>query len=226
MLAQNAGSITDMIEISYVTFSSNAHYVIPTSASSTGWVSGTSTTALNNAIDATQAAGATNWTQALTYGENLANAKKSEGDDTYIVFFSDGAPTAGGNGYNDVADDIHDDGFNLYGIFAYGDSTDQNRMHTLVSHGNYGDGRHVDDVKGVQSFAASNQAEIEAAFAAIASAIANAVNNNHMDENKLIVSEARVDMGPTMKRIMFDSRGHVGRKDKRTSHINVTVSEK
>ena len=175
LLAQNAGSITDMIEISYVTFSSNAHYVIPTSASSTGWVSGTSTTALNNAIDATQAAGATNWTQALTYGENLANAKKSEGDDTYIVFFSDGAPTAGGNGYNDVADDIHDDGFNLYGIFAYGDSTDQNRMHTLVSHGNYGDGRHVDDVKGVQSFAASNQAEIEAAFAAIASAIANAV---------------------------------------------------
>ena len=58
------------------------------------------------------------------------------------------------------------------------------------------------------------------------SAIANAVNNNHMDEKNLIVSEARVDMGPTMKRIMFDSRGHVGRKDKRTSHINVTVSEK
>jgi len=58
------------------------------------------------------------------------------------------------------------------------------------------------------------------------SAIANAVNNNHMDVNKLFVSEARVDMGPTMKRVMFDSRGHVGRKDKRTSHINVTVSEK
>ena len=58
------------------------------------------------------------------------------------------------------------------------------------------------------------------------SAIANAVNNNKMDEKKLYVSEARVDMGQTMKRIMFDSRGHVGRKDKRTSHINVTVSEK
>ena len=58
------------------------------------------------------------------------------------------------------------------------------------------------------------------------SAIANAVNNNHMDENKLIVSEARVDMGPTMKRIMFDSRGHVGRKDKRNSHIIVKVMEK
>ena len=58
------------------------------------------------------------------------------------------------------------------------------------------------------------------------SAIANAVNNNHMNENNLIVSEARVDMGPTMKRIMFDSRGHVGRKDKRCSHIKVTVMEK
>lgn len=58
------------------------------------------------------------------------------------------------------------------------------------------------------------------------SAIANAVNNNKMDENKLYVSEARVDMGRTMKRVMFDSRGHVGRKDKRTSHINVTVKER
>ena len=58
------------------------------------------------------------------------------------------------------------------------------------------------------------------------SAIANAINNNKMDEEKLYVSEARVDMGQTMKRIMFDSRGHVGRKDKRTSHIIVAVSEK
>ena len=58
------------------------------------------------------------------------------------------------------------------------------------------------------------------------SAIANAVNNHKMDEKKLYVSEARVDMGQTMKRVMFDSRGHVGRKDKRTSHIIVTVSEK
>ena len=58
------------------------------------------------------------------------------------------------------------------------------------------------------------------------SAIANAVNNNKMDEKKLFVSEARVDMAPTMKRMMFDSRGHVGRKDKRCSHIIVKVMEK
>ena len=58
------------------------------------------------------------------------------------------------------------------------------------------------------------------------SAIANAKNNFKMKEENLYVSEARVDMGLTMKRMMFDSRGHVGRKDKRTSHIIVTVSEK
>ena len=58
------------------------------------------------------------------------------------------------------------------------------------------------------------------------SAIANAVNNNKMDEKTLFVKEARVDAGPVMKRMMFDSRGHVGRKDKRTSHIVITVANR
>ena len=58
------------------------------------------------------------------------------------------------------------------------------------------------------------------------SAIANAINNNGMKKENLKVSEARIDMGPVMKRMMFDSRGHVGRKDKRTSHIVVTVANR
>ena len=58
------------------------------------------------------------------------------------------------------------------------------------------------------------------------SAVANAVNNEKADESKLFVSEARVDMGPVMKRIMFDSRGYIGHKDKRTSHIIVRVKER
>ena len=58
------------------------------------------------------------------------------------------------------------------------------------------------------------------------SAIANAVNNNKLDETKLFVSEARVDAGPVMKRVMFDSRGYIGHKDKRTSHIVVSVKER
>ena len=58
------------------------------------------------------------------------------------------------------------------------------------------------------------------------SAKANAVNNEGADESKLFVSEARVDAGPVMKRIMFDSRGYIGHKDKRTSHIVVRVKER
>ena len=50
--------------------------------------------------------------------------------------------------------------------------------------------------------------------------------NNKMDEKKLFVSEARVDAGPVMKRIMFDSRGYIGHKDKRTSHIVISVKER
>ena len=58
------------------------------------------------------------------------------------------------------------------------------------------------------------------------SAKANAVNNECADEKALYVSEARVDAGPVMKRIMFDSRGYIGHKDKRTSHIVVRVKER
>ena len=58
------------------------------------------------------------------------------------------------------------------------------------------------------------------------SAVANAVNNNGADAATLYVKEARVDAGPVMKRMMFDSRGHVGRKDKRTSHIVVVVANR
>ena len=61
---------------------------------------------------------------------------------------------------------------------------------------------------------------------ALNSAISNAVNNFNLDKNKLYVKEARVDAGPVMKRVMFDSRSHIGHKDRRTSHIIVVVAEK
>ena len=58
------------------------------------------------------------------------------------------------------------------------------------------------------------------------SAIANAVINNGADRNTLYVKEARVDAGPVMKRHFFDSRSHIGHKDRRTSHIVITVATK
>ena len=58
------------------------------------------------------------------------------------------------------------------------------------------------------------------------SAISNAVNNNGADRSTLYVKEARVDAGPVMKRHFFDSRSHIGHKDRRTSHIVIVVATK
>ena len=58
------------------------------------------------------------------------------------------------------------------------------------------------------------------------SAIANAEHNYSMDPNNLIVSEAYVGQGPTMKRFRPRSRGSAFKINKRTSHITVVVSEK
>ena len=56
------------------------------------------------------------------------------------------------------------------------------------------------------------------------SATANAVNNRGAKQEELFVKEARVDAGPVLKRHMFDSRSHIGHKDKRTSHIVIVVA--
>jgi len=57
------------------------------------------------------------------------------------------------------------------------------------------------------------------------SAIANATNNFGMDESELFISECMINPGPILKRIKFASRGNVDRRDKRTSHIIVKVSD-
>ena len=56
--------------------------------------------------------------------------------------------------------------------------------------------------------------------------MANAENNHKLNKDKLYVSKAYVDEGTVIKRGMFDSRGHVGRRDHRTSHITVMVQER
>lgn len=57
------------------------------------------------------------------------------------------------------------------------------------------------------------------------SATANAVNNLNLKEDELFVSECFINPGPVLKRIKFGSRTKVDRRDKRTSHIFVKVSD-
>ncbi|MGF7049773.1 large subunit ribosomal protein L22 [Paenibacillus sp. DS2015] len=58
------------------------------------------------------------------------------------------------------------------------------------------------------------------------SAIANAEHNYSLDVNKLVVTEAYVNQGPTMKRFRPRAMGRASRINKRTSHITLVVSEK
>jgi large subunit ribosomal protein L22 len=58
------------------------------------------------------------------------------------------------------------------------------------------------------------------------SAIANAEHNYEMEPNSLIVEQAFVDEGATMKRFRPRAMGRAGKINKRTSHITVIVSEK
>jgi len=59
----------------------------------------------------------------------------------------------------------------------------------------------------------------------LASAVANAENNLGMKKEDLVISECFINPGPVLKRIKFGSRTKVDRRDKRTSHITVKVSD-
>ena len=58
------------------------------------------------------------------------------------------------------------------------------------------------------------------------SAVANAEHNYSMNVNALVISQAYVNQGPTMKRFRPRAMGRASRINKRTSHITLVVSEK
>ncbi len=57
------------------------------------------------------------------------------------------------------------------------------------------------------------------------SAIANAENNNELRVDTLVVKEATVGEGPTMKRVKSRARGSASTIRKRTSHIRIVLSD-
>src|ERR1700691_2575293 len=59
----------------------------------------------------------------------------------------------------------------------------------------------------------------------LASAIANAENNNNLRAANLVVKQAIAGEGPTMKRMHTRARGGGARINKRSAHIRITLSE-
>lgn len=67
------------------------------------------------------------------------------------------------------------------------------------------------------------QAASEQIYKVLASAIANAENNERLDPDALLVAEAFVDEGPTLKRFRPRAQGRAYRIRKRTCHITIAV---
>ena len=86
-------------------------------------------------------------------------------------------------------------------------------------------GMQADEALAVLKFAP--QAASEPVAKVVASAVANAQHNVGVtDRASLVVSEAYVDEGPTLKRFRPRAQGRAYRVRKRTSHITVVVESR
>ena len=89
--------------------------------------------------------------------------------------------------------------------------------------------RVIDLIRGMDASAAQTllrfapQAASEPIGKVLDSAIANATNNYNLDARTLVIKEAFVDEGPTMKRFRPRAQGRASQILKRTSHITVIV---
>ena len=83
-------------------------------------------------------------------------------------------------------------------------------------------GRDVQDAENVLKFTPNRAASIVSKV--LVSAVANA-KEAEADEGLLYVKEARVDEGPTIKRIRPKDRGRAHMIFKRTSHVTVVVDQ-
>jgi large subunit ribosomal protein L22 len=84
-------------------------------------------------------------------------------------------------------------------------------------------GKSVSEALDILAFTNKSSAPVVAKL--IKSAAANATNNQKMDEASLYIKEIWVGPGRTLKRFMPKAKGSASRILKRTSHINVVVSD-
>lgn len=84
-------------------------------------------------------------------------------------------------------------------------------------------GKSVNEAKAI--LLGTNTKSSRLIYQVVCSAIANAVNNNGANETELYIKETYINEGRTLKRSKIASRGNVDRRDKRSSHIYVQVTD-
>ncbi|MDQ0360059.1 50S ribosomal protein L22 [Breznakia pachnodae] len=85
-------------------------------------------------------------------------------------------------------------------------------------------GKDVEEAAAILRFTPNFAAD--AAGKVLNSAVANAVNNHDLDEEKLFVKACYADESVTLKRFMPRAKGSASAIHKRTSHITVVVAER
>ncbi len=82
-------------------------------------------------------------------------------------------------------------------------------------------GKNVSDALQTLAFLPKKSASITSSV--LKSAISNAKNDSNVDIDNLVVEQAYVDMGKTLKRFMPRARGIATRIRKRSSHITISL---
>lgn len=85
-------------------------------------------------------------------------------------------------------------------------------------------GKEVAEAAAILKF--TPNAAADAIAKVLKSAVANAVNNNEMNEEKLYVKACYANEGITLKRFMPRAKGSASAIHKRTSHITIVVDER
>lgn len=85
-------------------------------------------------------------------------------------------------------------------------------------------GKKVGEALAILKF--SPQRSAAAIAKVVKSAAANAEHNYEMDKDALVIAEAYVDQGPSLKRFKPRAMGRADLMVRRTSHITVVVREK
>lgn len=85
-------------------------------------------------------------------------------------------------------------------------------------------GKSVDEARVITAFSPTEAARLIGKV--LESAVANALNNEGLNEDDLIVWNCYIDEGPTLKRWRPRAHGRATRIRKRTSHITVVLAER
>jgi large subunit ribosomal protein L22 len=85
-------------------------------------------------------------------------------------------------------------------------------------------GKQITDAQTILKFTPRFAADV--VVKVLNSAVANAENNFKLNRDRLVVTAAFVDVGPTLKRFMPRAQGRASAIHKRTSHITIVVAEK